>query len=594
VSDLHLASGRGGAPAPQGAVSLCFDWEAFERLKASGVEAPAWEDLIAAEDAAPLLSKTLDLAASWHQDEAGDFTDFNGYSLGRLYRWLLWIETLYPAYKFLTGLSRTVDRQHPRIVHCEASVPELCRKVLACAADPLGLRVESVSAGTALADSKAWRRPAAELPLFKRLAGYALNVVGPAAGDGSPEWLLSYYHSLESVADAARRSGARISFADFPPIKRIPSLLGSASVWLEPGMPPRLGPEEQKALDGISARWKKLKSSPGYSDRFKWKSVSLFPLIEPILDDFVFRQTRNWAWTCLQLEKRWKNSPPALVLLPYPGPPYQTALQAAAKRHGTPAAVLLHGLPFSYSFPYEQPQDGVLIAWGPEQERLYGPSPAGLNRRVVTAGNPYFDRYAGERPTRTGPIRRLLLLTHPVIRSTALASDLDPARYIVAAARVLADFPELETEIRLHPSESVEYYRRLVGPISPRTRIVKGGPLSRSLENCDLVVGSFSTVLLEGLLSGLPVAALNLSRDEFPPPFDGKWGVPLLRSGEQFAELLRAAQDDPDALRRKLYSRSGEIIARFAGPVDGNAAERAVAALRTLERRAPDARGKAV
>jgi hypothetical protein len=253
-----------------------------------------------------------------------------------------------------------------------------------------------------------------------------------------------------------------------------------------------------------------------------------------------------------------------------------------ARRRGTPSAVLLHGLPASYSLPFERPQGGHFLIWGPEQERLYSAGESPVSFRTRLTGNPYFDRYAGRRRARKGPVKRVLLLTHPVAQTTALSSDLDPARYATRAAAVLAGFPKLEVTVRLHPSESVAYYRNLLAPLLPAAKIVKGGPIVDCLESSDLVVGSFSTVLMEAMLLGLPVAALNFSRDAFPPPFDGRWGIPLLRTPEELDKLLRDAARDPETFRRELCARHEEVLERFAGRVDGHAAERVAEALASL------------
>lgn len=532
-----------------------------------------------------MMNRTLRLADAWHLDADGDVTDFDGYSLARLWRWLLWVRTLHPAFKFLTALTHAVERYDPQVVHCEDSVPPLYREVLACAAGPLRFRVADVASGGPRAVNPEWSLPTAAASTTKFLAGRLFNAALPR-GDRRRDWLFSYYHSLEPVASAARAHGAAISFADFPLPRRLPGLMGKASIWLEPASPPSPSADDEASIRSLTARWDRLRVSPDFTTRFDWKGVSLRRAIEPILDGLVRTGSRPWAWTCRQLDRRWRSAPPALLVLPFPGPPYQQALQMAARRYGTPAAVILHGLPMSYSFPFEQPQEGHFLVWGPEQEDHYRPHALRAGFSVVQAGNPYFDRYAGRRRERTGPIRRVLLLTHPVSWTTPLSSNLDPARHAVGAAEVLSRFPEIEATLRLHPSESVDEYRRLIADIAPRMRVVKGGPLDACLEEHDLIVGSFSTVLMEGMLLGLPVAALNLSRDEFPPPFDGRRSVPLLRSEDDLDALLRRALADPAAFRRSVCSGHDEILERFAGPVDGKAASRVVESLEALTTKA--------
>ncbi|HXT01686.1 MAG TPA: hypothetical protein VN915_13515 [Elusimicrobiota bacterium] len=584
MSDLYLAASGAGAPPPEGAVPLCFTWEAHARFTREGIAAPAWEDMIPAAQAGPLMAWTLGLADSWHQDGAGDATDFDGYSLARVFRWLLWVQTLHPAYKFLTALSAAFELHRPQTIHFEGSVPLLYQEVLGRSSRAFGFRpVEHASAERA-GGSHVWTPPQASHSRPKLLAGAIFNSAA-FADKGKREWIFSYYHSLENFVGAARRGGSAVTFADFPPLKRLPALLGKASVLLGPALTPRPSAPDEARLESLIARWDQLRSSADYDVRFEWKGVSLRSVVEPVLDELVRRQFRSWSWACRQLDEHWTRRAPALVLLPFPGPPFQQALQLTAQRHGTPTAVVLHGLPFSYSFPLELPQGGHFLAWGPEQERLYEGNPFRTGCRIACVGNPNFDRYAGRRVERTGALRRVLLLTHPVAHTTPLSSDLDPARHIRRAAEVLKRFPGLNLTVRLHPSESIEYYRRLLADVAPGAAVLKGGRGAARLDRNDVVIGAFSTVLLEGILLGLPVAALNFSRDEFPPPFDGRCGVPLLRSAAELDAFLRSSQDDPTEFRRSTCARHDEIIARFAGRVDGKATARATEYLESLATR---------
>ena len=250
----------------------------------------------------------------------------------------------------------------------------------------------------------------------------------------------------------------------------------------------------------------------------------------------------------------------------------------------------MHGMPSNFTFPFEQPKDGHFLTWGPELGGLYAAVAARTGSRVACVGNPNFDRYAGRRKARTGPVRRVLLLTCPVDRALPLSSALDPLRHISQAAEVLASFLDLDVTVHLHPSESAAHYHGLIGSFLPRAKITQGGPIDACLDDSDLVIGYFSTVLMEGMLLGLPVAALNFSRFEFPPPFDGRWGIPLLRSPAEIATLLGRAQEDSGAFRRSMCARHEEVIERFVGRVDGGAAARVSKILESIASGAPSNR----
>lgn len=587
-----LAWARGGGRAG----FLCADWEPYEALRAAGLGAELWEDAITPELDRALMEKTSGLADSWRRHGDRDFTLFDGVSLGKPCRWLAWTLVLRPVFKFAAGMTAALEREGPRRLFVESGLPQVYRDVVESirAARP-GLGVEAVpSPGTEPenctgTDIFEWAPPPLTLPPGKRLAVRAFNAFSAACsgvfgGRPRPAILASSYHSLEPLFELSGEKGPsfRYQFADLPP-KRLATELArrDARILLSPRTPPEWSARDKAALAAIDRDWARAEADPDYRARFDWEGTPLWNAVGPRLRARAAPLLGPLAWAARGLAESWRRDPPSLVLIPSDGPPLQHLLTDLARSRGTPAVLLSHGLPAGYRHVMENQNPSHLLVWGKAQEALYRQAGSSVPREVVAVGNPFFDRYAGApaAPPSSEPVRKVLVLTHPVVFFSFSASDSDPERQIDGILGGLREQGGFETTVKLHPAESLKAYNRRFAGRHPETRFIKDRGLAHCLADADLVVGSFSTALLEAMILGKPVLLVNLTRTDFGPPFDGNWGLPVVRAPEELRRRLEALATDPGRFRGKTLAAYPGILKDFAGPTDGTAARRVAEAL---------------
>lgn len=516
--------------------------------------------------------EALGLAAArrWPERAGRDSTLTDGISLARCWRLLHWVELFRPVLQFAA----------------EALAPEA--GLFELQDSPLRGRVRTSLArqGRQIAEQAAltgaktydWHSPLISWSGAKRAVAAALNLREKIGGGRSPRILMASYPSLRPLRDELIRGGAKLVFADFTRDEIGALWSAGAGVFASPRRPRGLA----GGIGEVRAAWSEAKAAGDPARLFSWRGASLWEAVEPDLDAWFERDAPALASASAAIVKHWPD--PDVVVLASDGDPYQALLAQHAALRKIPTIILQHGLPFGYDFPLEERLPSRMLVWGPEEARRY---PAGDDapRIYAVTGNPAFDRYQSSRPPTSGPIRRLLLLTSPANRISIGASAADPSRYIEALGAAMKGLAGLQVTLKLHPSESEEYYRRACARLGLEWRLEKSRALTDLLSDCDLMIGSFSTALLEAMLSGVPLIPANFSAVPLPAPFDGSFGLKTVDSAAEAGAELRAAIADPETFRRKRLALYGPILDGFAGPRDGRAAKRAALAVLEAARR---------
>lgn len=576
--DLCLASGARRAAEP-GTRYLCLDWAALDSLTALGAPARAWEDLVRDERADELARASREAADAWYRDAEGDMTLLRGVSLGRAQRWMLWALAVHPAYKAAEALAAAVAEEKPRRIDCDAGPETVLGAVTAAVAVSCGARLRWTGGGERGEDSIRWHPPRPTLTLARRWAYAAWNALAPRAGTGAV--VAEPYPALEPLLTRLAQEPGGLSLTDAPGRRLLRVLAGSARVLVEARTPPAWSRSERAPLERMAARWKAARASTAWRGRFAWRGVPLWDALAPALDGFFERDAEALAWAALRLDELWRRERPGLLVLPSDCPPFANLLAGLAARHRVPSSVVMHGLPTDYAYPFEHWDCSHLLVWTEEQKRRYEQADPRPSRTILVAGNPAFDRLQA-REVPQGPIRRVLALTQPVDKTSAVSRVSDVERHAVTLARALTALPGVEARLRLHPSESAAHYRAVLDAHGLALPLEQGAPLAASLESVDLVVGPFSTVLLEALVAGRPVLGVNLTRRSLAAPFDGGSGVPVLRDEEGLRRALAEAVARPEALRESARRARPALLAAFAGPVDGSASSRVAEELRRI------------
>ena len=286
----------------------------------------------------------------------------------------------------------------------------------------------------------------------------------------------------------------------------------------------------------------------------------------------------------------------------------ETAMLAAARRRGA-ATVMLQEGPFC-SIGHGAPQSGLLRAKAmvaPVATRLLGVLPAipdygmaGHDRviaasdsyraqwiaaglapgTVVVGGIPRYDPLAGLKTLpvgSSGAALRVLYLVQPFAahgkvdatvargQQRVLADGLNRA----AAARPIA------LTIRSHPRSAGDDAAILRAGLSFAAEEDRGAvPLEAALEQVDLVIGHYSSGMLEALMANRPVLCVPVPGVAFAEAGEAakqRWltgiGIPVATDAEGIAAVLADAGGSPSAVD---WGKVGEEV----GIVDGHAAER--------------------
>ncbi|MBI4061664.1 MAG: hypothetical protein HY403_09565 [Elusimicrobia bacterium] len=595
--DLYLAlAAQDRLPRPPSVQSLCFSWAAWDSLRKQGLPARAWEDYIPADLAPETREKIHFLARNWYRDEDRDPTLFQGVSLGDSYRYTAWIFDFQPACRFLIAFLAALKEHAPRTVYCETSLPELFRDVLIQVQKQRGsFRVEWVATPDRSAESIRWASlevaPSPPKLFGYRLANWLSRLGRPREISRRPAIWMSYYHSLESVLEGITRTDHpfRYVLADLPGKHKLKSLISSSTriLW-STHTRPAWSPAQREALSELRRDWKQAQEKAAYREKFTFQDVDLWPAFRARLNARFETQLEPLAWACSRLERHWREDPPALVLLPADATPLQGLLVSLARRHDVPSVLVSHGLPMDYYHPLSDTTSSHLVVWGPEQKKLHLLHNTEAKQEVIVCGNPYFDKYASLRGGKApSEMKKILVLSCGLDEFSMLSCRLDPERYITTLIPILLKAPELDVTVKLHPSESLDYYRALLAPYAGRLRIVQDSSIAAHLAQADLVIGSMTTVLMEAMLLDKPILCVNLTRKLYPSPFNEEWGLPPIKSAAEFESALERMRRDPGDFRRAAVKSYPRILERFAGPTDGSANARLLAELVRLSARRP-------
>lgn len=298
----------------------------------------------------------------------------------------------------------------------------------------------------------------------------------------------------------------------------------------------------------------------------------------------------------------------ALMLCHAWGFPEQ-ALLAAAGRIGVPVAQIDEG---PFSFPI-RPRDAPAFAATPrgrvqalvqragllpprdltgDQVALFlatSPGRGAMLRqrglpaeRLAIVPAPRFDPLAETRrswPRRARATRpRLLVLHQPFARDRKVfASEARRAEDTLAAA--LLGFDDCEIRIRLHPRTDPAERARVLRRFAPAAASTIADPFAELLAS-DLVVGFYSSMLLEAAACGAPAAAVRLDPAAFHEAFEGRkataittLGVPVADDAASLAAVMRRQ------LERGFVPPSPTLFDEHFGTLDGSGARQVAAHL---------------
>lgn len=249
--------------------------------------------------------------------------------------------------------------------------------------------------------------------------------------------------------------------------------------------------------------------------------------------------------------------------------PLEHNLMAAANGIGAETIVVQHGLTSSWWFPFVAKK---LAVWGEvfaDEMHARGCSRDRLLKTGMPATDSIFRRRTNEAPKTQTPLRTILLIgnTHSRQRVPEIYE-----RYAALLRAVVAQTPNVEWLVKLHPRETEDYFRSIGLTSNSNFRVLdKSISLETALSMVDATCVMYSTAGLEAMASGLPVLVPEIGADvvEYTwwPKFGG--GV-FVRDSASFLEVISRLDSDA-SWRDELMNQQSTFLKRaFAN--QGNAA----------------------
>jgi glycosyltransferase involved in cell wall biosynthesis len=335
--------------------------------------------------------------------------------------------------------------------------------------------------------------------------------------------------------------------------------------------------EYRRVAAAIDGRWAALRADP---PAFVLDGVDVTERALDRLEPLVVRSVPWLAVERLALARRLDVlSPRWLVLASDQHRLGRQAVEVAAER-GIRTLVLQHGLP-QYRLGFLPVVADAVATWSAASDAWFidgGADPA----RLVRLGNPRLDRLqrvdrVAQRAAvaaRVGPAERRVLLT---------LSPNEPSRNLAIVDRLLAWVAKdaaARLIVKLHPGDGRwddVRARIAAAPATERVTVAHREPLYPLLAWADLVVLHRSTVAVEALAAGTPVAIVRSDDatpdDALPPALD----LPEVETAGDVATVLaRIASDDE---RRAFVDGRRAALETTTGPLDGASAARIAAYL---------------
>lgn len=573
---------------------VCSDWSTRRILEQRGLSTCLLSDAFTPQAGKEIDDFCVQLAQRWYLSEDGrDVTRFLGVSLGKVYETQFWVSVLVPFYRFQESARILLQGNTPQRVYAGAGLPGFKVSILKDLCSLRRIPLELTGSAGIRADSgieadRPWpvywhlsRRR-----LLRKLFNFLQSCLHPRLRRvPSRRWVLSYYPSMDSVLDhilAHRPSDLEITFYQWP-VKKIFKLMKWDRLRLLDCT--RANDEGclASAVQALGTQWREMRRQPSYRNGFLFKEFCAWTVLEKELERFFCSEIPSSMRQLLRLQSSLDKNPSELIAVPFTFHPAERMLAEEGKRRGIPTVTLLHGLPGVYT-PLENVQTGYLLAGGEAQIPLFesvGAKPG----RVLPAGMPQLDAYSrrdarnGAEALLKGRKMKVLVITLPLVTDFSVQADEDASeKYIVNVARVLREFSPLEVTIRPHPQESIGHYRAVLdGLLDRHLKLQRRGAIASALFEADLVITYFSTAALEAMVLGKPVLLVDFNRCLLPPPFDGKSGIPVIRTTDQLrrslADFLSGESSPQD------YS---PVLEAFAGKRDGGNSRRIFQALKEI------------
>lgn len=575
IRDLaQLPSSGKGRPGPPPGVVVTDSLATLKALAALGGHVCSLESVFEDGDLARIDEASERIAQSWYAHCDVPLERYGGRALAQLGEFELLNFCVAPALKSVVLIDRLLKRWNPQRVYYDPAILLLARAVDTLAQPLRGRFVPLCRRKTAgRGDSLVRISPNG----LKRALKAALMGAGRLARPGraaAAKRILLVTDSTHGemwkffgrwpnvVTTSLTLPRSRIAAARLMLQGRVLGLPGEPRAQRNSHQEPGLAPRERAA--------------------FLHAGFDLFPILRNDLEMFLAQCQTYWGPVAMQLERELNRRNVGIVVLPTDAPPLHRLLVFVADRLGIPALVVQHGLKEYRVDAHDMGTARYAAVWGRWVRS------ARLERydqleRVFVVGAPPLDKYfAGSRGNGGALAAGARAVTAVVLpqsfyRMSAFSDRIHDDRFLDLVLPVLAARPEIgRIVVKPHPAVCRGHIEAILQALNcggPRLS-VGYGKLERFLGGAaDLLICANSTGALEAIAAGIPVVCVNVTRRSFSPPLDGRSGIPVAATKEEFAL----------ALDRVLASRCAPPAASdfeaFIGPSDGRSMSRIAGAI---------------
>lgn len=340
-------------------------------------------------------------------------------------------------------------------------------------------------------------------------------------------------------------------------------------------------------------RWEKEKMKHKTLQQTSFRGYALLPILEEVMQNILLSSEKvardiEGAWTMMEMLR------PDIVLVraSTSGQTHFAVLCEVARLVGIPSLEIQHGMLSVAPESETKNRAAEYIAeYGPLDRRLWNEYGNAPRSELIDVGSPRFDAYIAEKQTREKkPGVCEILYIAPEVSVAGYSDSYDVCAYVKNIASAARGIPHAQVTIKLRASHAHEAFyrealRRAFGDAPYTIAIFES--LVDLLPAADVVVSSYSTALLEALLSGRPVifdASLpiyaSVAHFDLKPHRDAGALVVVETGPELTAALARLVKNPKE--RNELSARARKFMRENYLFHDGKSSERLAAAIRRL------------
>lgn len=349
-----------------------------------------------------------------------------------------------------------------------------------------------------------------------------------------------------------------------------------------------------QAADGFVAAWTRTKTLPSPFPTIEFKGHDLTEALIDALDVLIDRGGKRATNLIEGAYATYAALEPQVVLVraSFSTQIHFPILCYVARACGIPSLEVQHGLIFLGSRGPEQSAVEYMATYG-QQTNAEFKTVGYTDEKLFGIGSPRFDAYPVMRQkTEVRPSDKPFTIAAvvPALLPESWSDSYEILDYLQGLADAAARIPNSLVVLKLRPDPHyLEFYQAAIAKAfgSVAHRIAHYEPIIDVLEEADVIVGIYSTTILEGLISGRPViynASLEYHRmlGKSLAEYVDAGALLLAESQESLAASLKQLALDP-ARGRELVQKADQFMSEHYS-FNGQASEKLVNAIRGLAR----------